>query len=75
MSRAEDILAGLGGAANIQEIQPCITRIRAVVNDASAVDDDALRAVTHGVLRSDLVIQVIVGPEADSLASDIEKLR
>jgi PTS system N-acetylglucosamine-specific IIB component len=29
-------------------------------------------AGAHGVLRSGNVVQVIVGPEADTLASDIE---
>jgi N-acetylglucosamine PTS system EIIB component len=74
-SKAERIIAGLGGADNIVEIEPCITRLRTEVNDGSLVDEAALKAAgAHGVLRAGRVVQVIVGPEADTLASDIEDL-
>ncbi|WP_261623826.1 PTS glucose/sucrose transporter subunit IIB [Nesterenkonia marinintestina] len=76
MSKAEAILAGLGGADNIVEIEPCITRLRTEVEDADLVDQQALKkAGAHGVMASGTVIQVIVGPEADTLAEDIEDLR
>ena len=74
-SKAERIIAGLGGADNIVEIEPCITRLRTEVNDGNLVDEAALKAAgAHGVLRAGNVVQVIVGPEADTLASDIEDL-
>jgi PTS system N-acetylglucosamine-specific IIB component len=74
-SKAERIIAGLGGADNIVEIEPCITRLRTEVNDGSLVDEAALKAAgAHGVLRAGNVVQVIVGPEADTIASDIEDL-
>ena len=34
----DGIVAGLGGAGNIDEIEGCITRLRTVVNDPSLVD-------------------------------------
>ena len=64
-SKAEQILAGLGGAGNIVEIEPCITRLRTEVKDPSLVDQAALKAAG---------VQVVVGPEADNLAEDIEDL-
>ena len=74
-SKAEQILAGLGGAANIVEIEACITRLRTEVEDASKVDEAALKAAgAHGVVSSGTVVQVVVGPEADNLADDIEDL-
>jgi len=74
-SKAEKIVAGLGGVGNIIEIEACITRLRTEVTDASLVNEAALRAAgAHGVLRSGTVVQVVVGPEADTLASDIEDL-
>ena len=74
-SKAEKILAALGGADNIVEIEPCITRLRTEVNDGSQVDEKALKAAgAHGVVRSGTVVQVVVGPEADNLAEDIEDL-
>jgi PTS system N-acetylglucosamine-specific IIB component len=74
-SKAEQILAGLGGADNVVEIEACITRLRTEVEDASRVDEAALRAAgVHGVVRAGTVVQVVVGPEADTLAGDIEDL-
>ena len=75
MGKAEDIVAALGGAENIIEIEPCTTRLRTEVHDPSLVDDAALkRAGAHGVLRAGGALQVVVGTEADTLASDIEDL-
>jgi len=74
-SKAEQILAGLGGADNIVEIEPCITRLRCEVNDGSKVDESALKAAgAHGVIASGNVVQVVVGPNADTIAEDIEDL-
>ena len=76
MSKAEQILAALGGDANIIELEPCITRLRVEVIDPSLVDEAALKATgAFGVVRSGKVVQVVVGVEADTLASDIEDLR
>ena len=75
MSKADDILAGLGGADNIVEIEPCITRLRTEVKDGSKVDVAALKmAGAHGVMKSGNVVQVVVGPEADTLSEDIADL-
>ena len=76
MSKAEQILAALGGDANIIELEPCITRLRVEVIDPALVDEAALKATgAFGVVRSGKVVQVVVGVEADTLASDIEDLR
>jgi PTS system N-acetylglucosamine-specific IIB component len=73
--KAEQIVAGLGGAENIIEVEACITRLRTEVHDASLVDEAALKAAgAHGVLKAGDAIQVIVGPEADTIASDIDDL-
>jgi PTS system N-acetylglucosamine-specific IIB component len=45
------------------------------VNDAGKVDESALKAAgAHGVVVAGTVIQVVVGPEADNIAEDIEDL-
>ena len=73
--KAEQILAGRGGADNVIEIEACITRLRTEVEDPSKVDEATLkRAGAHGVVKSGRVVQVVVGPEADTLAEDIEDL-
>ena len=75
MSQAEQIIAGLGGRANIVEIEACITRLRTEVADAALVDPTMLKAAgVHGVMRPGSWVQVVVGPEADTIASDIEDL-
>ena len=75
MIDAKAIVAGLGGADNIVEIEPCATRLRTEVRDASKVDEGALkRAGAIAVMHSGAAVQVIVGPEADTVASDIEDM-
>ena len=76
MSKAQDILAALGGDGNVVDLEPCITRLRVELQDPSLVDETALKATgAFGVVRSGNVVQVVVGPEADTLAADIEDLR
>lgn len=73
--RAAKILAAIGGAGNVVEIEPCITRLRCELEDGSLVDEAALKSIgAHGVVRAGTVVQIIVGPEADTIASDIEDL-
>ncbi len=75
MDKAEQILRGLGGADNILDLEPCITRLRTEVRDPSLVDEATLKAAgAIAVLRAGRVVQVVVGTEADTLASDIEDL-
>jgi len=76
MTKAEQILAALGGVENIVALEPCITRLRVEVTDPGRLDEEALRASgALGVVRSGRIIQVVVGPEADALAADIDTLR
>ena len=75
MTQAEQIVAGLGGRANIVEVEACITRLLTELADSSLVNEQALKdAGVHGVMRAGAVVQVVVGPEADVLASYIEDL-
>ncbi|MGK4066513.1 glucose PTS transporter subunit EIIB [Rothia sp. HC945] len=71
----EKLLEALGGAENVEEIEGCITRLRTEVEDSSAVDQAALKAMgVHGVVVSGGMVQVVVGPEAENLAEDIQDL-
>lgn len=75
MSQAEQILAGLGGSNNIVEIESCITRLRTALHDTGLVDETVLRSAgAHGIMRAGSVVQVVVGPQADTIASEIEDL-
>ncbi|NKX91884.1 PTS transporter subunit EIIB [Sanguibacter hominis ATCC BAA-789] len=76
MSKAEQILAALGGGENVVDLEPCITRLRVEVTDPAQVDEAGLRETgAFGVVRSGRIVQVIVGPEADNLAAELEGLR
>lgn len=76
MAKEQEFLADLGGAANVLEIEPCITRLRVEVADPNLVDDASLKQHgAFGVVRSGRVVQVVVGPEADDLAAAIDALR
>ncbi|WP_116244904.1 glucose PTS transporter subunit EIIB [Nocardiopsis sp. FIRDI 009] len=73
--KATAIVAGLGGADNIEDIEACITRLRTEVRDPALVNEAALKAAgAHGVMSSGTVVQVVVGPEADTLTDDIQDL-
>lgn len=75
MRQAEQIVAGLGGRRNIVEVEACITRLRTELADSTLVDEEVLKdAGVHGVMRAGAVVQVVIGPEADVVASEIEDL-
>jgi len=63
----------LGGAANLRSVEACTTRLRLVVADAARIDEAAARVLgARGVLKlADGAVQVVVGPIADQLASEI----
>ncbi|GGO89194.1 glucose PTS transporter subunit EIIB [Wenjunlia tyrosinilytica] len=74
-TKAEKIVAGLGGIDNIVEVEGCITRLRTEVRDPSLVDDAALKAAgALGVVRMGSAIQVVIGTDADPVAADIDDL-
>jgi N-acetylglucosamine PTS system EIICBA or EIICB component len=71
--RPEQFIAALGGRTNLTTIDACTTRLRLVVADTNAINEAALKALgARGVLKlSANAVQVVVGPEADSLASEM----
>ncbi len=74
-SKAEKIVAGLGGLDNIAEIEGCITRLRTEVEDPSLVDETALRSAgAHGVVKMGSAVQIVIGTDADPLAGEIEDM-
>lgn len=74
-SKAEKIVAGLGGIDNIEEVKGCITRLRTEVVNPKLVDETALKAAgAHGVVQLGTAIQVVTGTDADPIASDIENM-
>ncbi len=71
--RGADFLAALGGADNLSSVDACTTRLRLIVVDQGAASEGALKALgARGVVRpSDKVLQVVLGPIADTVAGEI----
>ena len=62
---AKVIIAALGGAENIEDVDACITRLRVGVRDRSKVDRDLLMKLgAAGVLEVDGGIQAVFGAKA-----------
>ncbi len=66
-------IGALGGAENLRAVEACTTRLRLVVLDPARLDERRLKSLgARGVLNiGEGGIQVVVGPIADQLASDI----
>ena len=71
--RAVAYITALGGAANIVSVDACTTRLRLVVTSQEPVDANAMKALgARGVVRpSPTALQVVIGPNADQVASEI----
>ncbi len=69
------LLAALGGAENLQEIDACTTRLRLRVVSQDAVDEAALKRLgAAGLMRpSAQALQVVMGLRADELAGKLRQ--
>ncbi len=75
MEQPSVIVDGLGGPENISILEPCITRLRVEVKDPELVDEGKLKdAGAYGVVLVGNTVQVVVGPDADSLAKETNAL-
>ncbi|SFS57898.1 N-acetylglucosamine-specific PTS transporter subunit IIBC [Paenibacillus sp. BC26] len=73
--KAERVLAALGGSANIESIDACITRLRLVVKDDQAVNDSELKKLgASGVMRLGKgAVQAIFGTQSERLKEQIKR--
>ena len=76
VGQAAGFLQALGGAANIESINNCATRLRiALVDMAQTQSDDVFMALgAHGVVRRGNGIQVIVGLHVPQVRDQLESL-
>lgn len=73
--RAGLVIAALGGAENIAELDCCATRLRVSVNQASLVDEAKLKTSgARAVLIRGNGIQVIYGPHVTIIKNEIEEM-
>lgn len=75
LSRGGAYLKALGGAANVQSVDSCTTRLRLTVADNARVDEGALKALgARGVIRpAPGSVQVIIGPLAEQVANEVQE--
>ena len=66
----------LGGKANIEDVDACMTRLRVTVKDKTKVgSEDQWKAVgAMGLITKDNGVQAVYGPKADVLKSDIQDI-
>lgn len=76
IGQAAGFLQALGGAANIESINNCATRLRiALVDMTKTQSDDVFKALgAHGVVRRGNGIQVIVGLRVPQVRDQLESL-
>ena len=67
------IVEGLGGKANISDVDCCATRLRCTVKDAEQVRQDALKASgASGVICKGNGVQVVYGPKVAVIKAKLE---
>lgn len=67
------ILKGLGGKANLSDVDCCATRLRITVIDVSKVNDSLLKqSGASGVIHKGNGVQVIYGPRVSVVKSNLE---
>ncbi|HHU0635008.1 TPA: alpha-glucoside-specific PTS transporter subunit IIBC [Enterobacter hormaechei subsp. xiangfangensis] len=76
VGQTSGFLQALGGAANIESINNCATRLRiALVDMTKTQSDDVFKALgAHGVVRRGNGIQVIVGLHVPQVRDQLESL-
>ena len=75
-AQAERIVELLGGRENIELVDACMTRLRVTVKDPAQVADSAAWKAegAMGLIKKGNGIQIIYGPKADVLRSDIHDI-
>ena len=67
------IVEGLGGAANLADVDCCATRLRCTVNDAALVKQNVLKASgASGVICKGNGVQVVYGPKVAVIKAKLE---
>ena len=72
-SLSVEITKGLGGAANIEDVDCCATRLRCTVTNPELVNDGILKATgASGVVHRGQGVQVIYGPSVTVVKANLE---
>ena len=67
------ITKGLGGKANISDVDCCATRLRITVEDAGKVNEDILKqSGSRGIVKKGQGVQIIYGPQVTVIKANLE---
>lgn len=72
---AKKLLQSFGGAENIEDAYNCVTRLRVIVKDSKAVDEEKIKQTgISGIVKpTDTNYQIIIGPEVTSVMNAFNK--
>lgn len=72
---AREVVAALGGKANIQSVEGCITRLRLFINDPAQMDEAQLKSLgASGVIKRGKIVQVVMGTQSDRIAMRMNRI-
>jgi N-acetylglucosamine PTS system EIICBA or EIICB component len=72
---AAQVLEALGGRANVESVEGCITRLRLFVKEPEQIDDARLKSLgASGVIKRGKIAQVVMGTQSDRIAERIKRL-
>ena len=73
---AEQVLASVGGAANLKDATHCMTRLRLYLKDDSLPKDDEVKKISGvlGVVRGGQQYQIVIGTNVPKVYEELCKL-
>lgn len=72
--QAKDIIAALGGMANITDLDNCATRLRVTVKKLDVINQELLKQTgAHNVVVRGKNLQVIYGPTVNLIRTEIDE--
>ena len=73
---AEQVLAAVGGAANLKDATHCMTRLRLYLKDDSIPKDDEVKKISGvlGVVRGGQQYQIVIGTNVPKVYEELCKL-
>ncbi len=70
----DDIIEGLGGADNIEDLENCFTRLRVTLKDMSKLDEAAINKFKNsGIVKKNDSVQIIIGLRVDDVCAAINE--
>ncbi|WP_413702451.1 glucose PTS transporter subunit EIIB [Psychromonas sp. KJ10-10] len=74
---AQQYIVALGGAVNLESVDACITRLRVTLKNRNLINEATLKSIgAMGVVKlGEHNLQVIIGPQAETIAEGIKALK